>query len=259
MPYLTDIFRQHGDEYMANFADGILPSHRKAIRSIVDCRTAAMDGFVACCTDCGATQFYPFSCGNRACPSCHDAKRLRWLLKREDELLPGVTYFHVVFTVPAELREFARSHQKEFFTILFAAAVESIKTLAADPRHLGGKVGMLAVLHTWTRTLGFHPHIHMLIPGLALLPDGDFIHKERFLIPIGPLRTLFRAKFITKLKQTFPDADLPYVDPQKKWNIHIKDSSSHPETVLNYLARYAYGQAIDDSRILAVENGRACS
>lgn len=208
------------------------------------------------CPACGEECFHPFSCGNRACPTCHEAKRYRWLEKRRAELLPGVSYFHVVFTIPAQYRGFARSHQKEFLPLLFESAVDSLNTLAADPKHLGGKIGMLAVLHTWTRTLLYHTHVHMLIPGIALLPDGSFKSKDTFLVPIGPLRILFRAKFITKLKRIFPDEKLPYIDPKKKWNIYIKETSSNPDRVLNYFARYIYGQAIDNSRILNFDNNQ---
>jgi len=254
MPSITDIFRQYGGDYLKRFARNILQSHRKAIEAILACRTSEMDGCVMGCPACGEECFHPFSCGNRACPNCHEAKRYRWLEKRRAELLPGVTYFHVVFTIPAQYREFARSHQKEFLPLLFSAAVDSLNTLAADPKHLGGRIGMLSVLHTWTRTLQYHPHVHMLIPGIALLPDRSFKVKDSFLVPIGPLRTLFRAKFITKLKHTFPGATLPYIDPKKKWNVYIKESSSNPDRVLNYFARYIYGQAIDNSRIVSLNN-----
>jgi hypothetical protein len=170
-------------------------------------------------------------------------------------LLPGITYFHVVFTLPAELRDFARSHQKKFLPILFAAAVEAIQELAADPEHLGGRVGILALLHTWSRTLSFHPHLHTVIPGLFQHEDGTFETCSSFLLPLGPLRKLFRGKFISKLKKVFDETEqLPFIDPAKEWNVHIKKSVSHTDRLFNYLARYVSGQAIDNSRILAVEN-----
>lgn len=255
MPDVADIFRQYGPAYLEKHADDLLPSHQEAVERIIACRTSQMDGCVMKCTACGTEHFHTFSCGNRACPQCHEAKRYQWLEKRRAEILPGVTYFHVVFTLPAEYRGFARSHQKAFLPVLFDAAVKSMKKLAADPRHLGGDVGILAVLHTWTRTLEYHPHLHMLIPGIARMPDGAFKKKDSFLVPIGALGKIFRAKFISKLKRIFPERRaLPYVPPKKKWNVFVKESSSHPDRVLNYFARYVYGQAIDNSRILDVND-----
>lgn len=254
MADITDIFRQHGPSYLEKYGDGLLPSHKAAVERIMACRTSQMDGCIMVCSECGYEHFHTFSCGNRACPQCHEAKRYQWLEKRKSELLPGVTYFHVVFTLPAEYRELAQSHQKAFLPILFDAAVNSIKKLAANPKYLGGQIGILAVLHTWTRTLGYHPHLHMLIPGIARLPDGTFQKKKGFIVPIAKLRTIFRAKFISKLKKVFHSQKLPYIAHSKKWNVFIKESSSNPDIVLNYFARYVYGQAIDNSRILEVNH-----
>ena len=243
MPDITDIFRQYGSTYLARFGTGILPSHRKAIEDIVNCRTSSRHGFVTTCPNCELQEFHPFSCYNRACPSCHEAKRHRWLEKHRADALPGVTYFHAVFTLPSEFRNFARSHQVKFLPVLFHAAIGALNKLAGDPRHLGGKIGALAVLHTWTRTLGYHPHLHMLIPGIALMPDASFKKKDSFLVPLNILRQLFRAKFITRLKQTFPNERLPYIPHGKKWNVAYSGASGQlfrtaldTDSVLNWTA-----------------------
>lgn len=254
MPDIADIFRQYGPAYLEKYGDNLLPSHREAVERIIACRTSEMNGCIMKCPACGTEHFHTFSCGNRACPQCHEAKRYQWLQKRQAEILPDITYFHVVFTLPAEYREFARSNQTKFLAILFDAAVKSITKLAADPEHLGGDIGMLAVLHTWTRTLEYHPHLHMLIPGMVRLPDGTFRKEDSFMVPIGALCKVFRAKFIHKLKKVFKDhKKLPYIK-HNKWNVFIKESSSNPDRVLNYFARYVYGQAIDNSRILDVSD-----
>lgn len=165
------VVRQFGPAYLARFGATMPAGHRRALTDLAACRTIARGGHVTQCDACGHEHDVYHSCRNRSCPSCHGASTQAWLTARETELLP-VPYFHVVFTLPAELRAIVRTHQRVLLPLLMQTAAASLQALAADPHSLGGTVGMLAVLHTWTRTLIYHPHVHCLVPGGALAPDG---------------------------------------------------------------------------------------
>ena len=168
---IADVLRRHGEDYLKRYGEAVLPSHVRAIQALTQCRTGALGGHVAECSDCHREHLFFHSCGHRACPQCgHDATS-RWLVRQRELLLP-VTYFHVVVTLSSELRRLVRQYQHALIPVLFQAAFESLSALCADPHWLGGQVGALAVLHTWTRTLEWHPHVHMLVPGGALAPDG---------------------------------------------------------------------------------------
>jgi len=172
MPELADIVRPHGAAYLAKHGAAVLPSHVRALDAIARCRTPEMGGHLARCEACGREHVLYHSCRHRACPKCGFDSTTRWLAKQRELILPA-RYFHVVFTVPSEFRRLIRAHQKVLLTTLFRAAFESLSRLCADQRFLGAKeIGALAVLHTWSRTLEWHPHIHMLVPGGGLAADG---------------------------------------------------------------------------------------
>jgi hypothetical protein len=255
MPELADIFRRYGPEYVARFGKNMLPSHRRAIQDIVDCRTEALGGHVVKCDHCLALDYAYHSCKNRACPKCHGNDTQRWLHKRRAELLE-VIYFHVVFTLPAELREIVRSHQERLYSILMQAAAHALLKLAADPKYVGGKIGMLAVLHTWTNALIFHPHGHFLVPGGGISPDGRywFSSRKNFLVPVKALSPIFRAKFMEMAQDALPCVKLPTKVWGKDWVVYAKPTVQGSDKVLQYLARYVHRIAITNNRILAIEN-----
>ena len=167
MPELAEVFARYGPAYLNRYGPAMLPSHRRAMQDILHCRTEAMGGQVFCCQHCGRTHYVYHSCRNRSCPKCHHQQTQAWLAQRRRELLP-VSYFHLVFTVPRELHACLRSRQSELYGVLMQAAAQATLKLAADPHYVGGLAGMLCVLHTWGRTLSYHPHIHCLVTGGGL-------------------------------------------------------------------------------------------
>jgi hypothetical protein len=251
VPELADIIRLHGDAYLERFGKDMLPSHRRALIDIRDCRTAAMGGQVYLCDHCGQEHYVYHSCRNRACPKCHGRQTHLWLEKRREELLP-VPHFHVIFTVPAQLNEMLRSHQK-LYGLLMKAAAESVIQLAKDPKYVGGLIGVMAVLHTWGRDLSYHPHVHCLIPGGGLDRKGIW-HPSRpnFLVPVRALSRIFRAKFLDSLAKALPEAVIPDAARKQNWVVHCKPAIS-PEKVLDYLGRYVHRIVITNGRILHVD------
>src|SRR5712672_149210 len=229
MPEVADVFRRFGGSYLAAHGAAMLPSHRRAIADIIACRTEALGGQQWCCNDCGALLHVFHSCRNRACPKCHAEQTQAWLEQRREEMLP-VPYFHVTVTVPEELRGALRRHQIDGYGALMKAAAEAIIVLARDPRWVGGTVGVLAVLHTWTQRLVFHPHVHCLVtggglsePALAKAGDGATWHPagKTFLFPKSALATRARARFRDAFARLCPDADLPPHVWQIPWVVHI--------------------------------------
>jgi hypothetical protein len=187
MPEVADIFRLYGARYLERFGQSMLPSHRRALRDLCNCRTAALGGQLFVCDHCGREHYVYHSCRNRACPKCHGKETDDWLAARRQELLP-VPYFHVVFTLPQELRDLVRQHQKTLYPILMQAAARALIKLAADPHYVGGLIGVLAALHTWSRTLTYHPHVHCLVPGGGLSADGQWRPaREGYLVPVRAL------------------------------------------------------------------------
>ena len=212
------VVRQFGPAYVARFGATMPAGHRRALEDLAACRTIAMGGHVTQCDTCGHEHFVYHSCRNRSCPSCHGVSTRTWLVARSTELLP-VPYFHVVFTLPAELRAIVRTHQRVLLPVLMQTAAASLQALAADPHYLGGTVGMLAVLHTWTRTLGYHPHVHCLVPGGALAPDGVTWRRARgqYLVPVRALSVGFRARFLMRLERLLPDLVVPRTVWKTPW------------------------------------------
>jgi len=260
---LGDIFRRYGPAYLEKFSDKMLPSHIRAIDDIAKCRTGEFGGHIDTCEKCGYTHFFFHSCSNRSCPKCHASHTQKWLEKTKATLLP-VPYFHVVFTLPKELRRMVRSNQTELFNCLFKAATYALSKLMADPRFAGGIPGMLAVLHTWSRPMENHPHVHILVPGgvisvtskdrLQWLP----LKRKKFLVPKGMLSDIFRARFIKLARKALPHNTITFPQSvwKKQWVVHIKPFKKGGQKVLEYLARYIHRIAITNNRILADDNGQ---
>ena len=255
MPSLADVVREHGAAYVRRYGGAMPARHARALDAITQCRTAALGAELGVCGRCGASHVLYHSCRNRACPRCgYDATR-RWTERQRRGLLP-LPYFHVVFTLPAELRRLVRDHQRTLLDVLFRAAFESLSILAADPRHLGARIGALSVLHTWTRTLQWHPHVHLLVPGGGLAPDGrTFVGARRpnradFLVPVRALGKHFRGRFLHLARRTLPGVQFPPIPWNKPWVVYAKRSlEERPERLLDYLARYVHRTALTDKRI----------
>ena len=256
MPQVADIFRLHGARYLERFGESILPSHRRALRDLCTCRTAALGGQLYVCDHCGREHYVYHSCRNRACPTCHGKDTEAWLTARRQELLPA-PYFHLVFTLPDTLRELVRRHQKAVYPILMKAAARALMKLAADPHYVGGRVGVLAVLHTWSRTLAYHPHVHCLVPGGGLTADGQWRPaREGYLVPVRALSPIFRGMFLDLLAKALPKVAIPDTVRRHPWVVYCKPAVQGAENVLTYLGRYVHRIAITNRRIVRVEAGQ---
>ena len=252
---LAEIIRRHGPEYLARFQNRILPSHRRALEDIAACRTAQLGGHVYCCQPCQQMLYEYHSCKNRHCPKCQNEQATRWLERQREWLLP-THYFLVTFTLPEGLRKLARSNQKIIYKILFQTAASSLKKLARDPHYVGGEIGMVGVLHMWKRDLGFHPHIHFLIPGGGVTHEGRWrFTSADYFLPVTALSKIFRAKFRDALKKAGLFASTPSSVWEQSWVVHCKPAGQG-ETVLKYFAPYIYRVAISNRRILKLENGQ---
>ena len=201
MTTLAEIFRRYGPQYRERFGERMLPSHRAAMEAIEACRTEALGGHLYACPACGTLRYSYHSCQNRHCPTCQPHAAQTWLAQQQDLLLP-MPCFLVTFTLPAELRELARSHQKQIYSLLFHASAAGLQQLAQDPRFIGGQIGMIGVFQTWTRDLRYHPHSHYLVPAVGLAPNGRWVQPTtHFLVHVKPLAVLFRTKFRAALQQ----------------------------------------------------------
>jgi Putative transposase/Transposase zinc-binding domain len=253
---LAEIFRRHGPEYRAKFGDRMPPSHVEAMQAIEQCRTETLGGHVYQCPECGDLEYSYHSCKNRHCPKCQNAEATRWLAQQRALLLP-VPYFLVTFTLPEALRPVARSHQKCVYNLLFQTSAAALQALALDPKYVGGQIGMVGVLHTWTREMAYHPHIHYLVPGGALAPDGVQWLSPRspdWLVPVHALSALFRGKFKAALTTA---GLLAHVSPRvwtKGWVTHCLPAGTGTE-VLAYFAPYIRRIAITNSRLEKLEDG----
>lgn len=257
MREVAEIIRLHGAAFRARFGDGLLPSQTRALRDIQACRTAYFGGHVRQCDHCGKKIYAYHSCRNRNCPKCHGDQTERWLAKQRARLLP-CSYYLLTFTLPAELRALAFGHQKKVYGLLMRCAVAALQKLALDPRFVGGRLGCLAVLHTWTRAMLYHPHVHMLVTAGGLSADGtQWIDPKnpKFLVPVEALSVIFRAKICAALKKA---GFLGQVSPKvwkKKWVVHCQHAG-HGQKVLEYLGRYVFRVAITNSRLESIENGQ---
>ncbi len=256
MPEVADIFRLYGDRYIECFGQHMLPSHRRALVDLRHCRSPALGGQLYVCDHCGREHYVYHSCRNRACPKCHGKDTEVWLARRRQELLP-VPYFHVVFTLPNQLRDLLRAHQKALYPLLMKAAAEALTKLAADPHYVGGQIGIMAILHTWTRTLVYHPHVHCLVPAGGLSPDGHWRPaRKNYLVPVRALSKLFRGLFLHHIAKALPDASVPASVRRHHWVVYCKPSICGADSVLRYLGRYVHRIAITNHRILSIDDGK---
>jgi len=252
---VADVFRRFAADYLSAYGASMLPSHRRAIEDILDCRTVALGGQVWRCDQCHREMFSYHSCGNRSCPKCHTAQTETWLERRRAEMLP-VPYFHITVTLPAELHEVLRAHQRDGYAVLMQASAAAIIQLARDPRYVGGTVAVLAVLHTWTQQLTFHPHAHCLVSGGGISDDHDTWHSARrkFLLPIKALARLVRGKFRALLQRHCPDLVIPAATWRKDWVLHVTAWGNGEQAVLDYLARYVFRVALTNTRIVGLDD-----
>jgi len=254
---VADIFRLHGAAYRAGFGSRLQPCQERVLRVIEACRTAYFGGHLKQCDRCGRKVYAYHSCRNRHCPKCHRDQTERWLEKQRARLLPCF-YFLLTFTLPSELRPLARAHQKKLYGLLMRTAAAALQKLCRDPRWLGARIGCLAVLHTWTRAMLFHPHVHLLVTAGGLSADGSqWIqpNKPNFLAPEGALAILFRAKMCAALKKAGLLQQVPPQVWKKKWVVHAKAAGSGRK-VLDYLGRYVFRIAITNSRLEQIDHGQ---
>jgi hypothetical protein len=269
---VADVFRAAGAGYRAAQAGHLNLAQLKVMSAIQNCRTAALGGHVEGCDACGHRRIAYNSCRNRHCPKCQGAAARAWLAEREADLLP-VGYFHVVFTVPAEVAEIAFPNKGAVYDLLFRAASETMMTIAADPKHLGARIGITAVLHTWGSAMTHHPHIHMIVPGGGLSLDSArwIASRPGFLLPVRVLAKLFRRLFLAGLIALHDAGQLRFFGSNaglndhcafvrhltplrtKRWVVYAKPPFTGPEAVLAYLARYTHRVAISNSRLVSLD------
>jgi hypothetical protein len=270
---VADIFRAEGDGYRAAPAGHLNLTQLKVMSAIETCRTAALGGHVDACEDCGHRRIAYNSCRNRHCTKCQDAAARLWRAEREADLLP-IGYFHVVFTLPAEVADIAGQNKAIVYGLLFRAASETMMTIAADPKHLGARIGITAVLHTWGSAMTHHPHIHMIVPGGGISLDGRrwISSRPAFLPPVRVLGALFRRLFLTRLTELHRAGRLAFFGAQagladrrsflrhlapvrkKRWVVYAKPPFTGPEAVLAYLSRYTHRVAISNRRLIALDD-----
>jgi Putative transposase/Transposase zinc-binding domain len=268
---VADVFRAHGPAWRTANAGHVSLDQLKVMSAIETCRTPALGGHVERCEDCAHERIAYNSCRNRHCPKCQGVAARQWLADREAELLP-VPYYHVVFTLPAALGALAFANKAVVYDLLFRAAAETLTTIAADPKHLGARIGFTAVLHTWGSALTHHPHVHVIVPGGGLSPDGErwIACKRGFFLPVRVLSRLFRRLFLDGLAalcdagrlaffgDLAPLADKDAFDAalaplrRSEWVVYAKRPFAGPQAVLAYLARYTHRVAISNSRLLAL-------
>jgi hypothetical protein len=269
---VADIFRAEGPGYRSAQAGRLSLAQLKVMSAIQNCRTAALGGHVDGCDDCGYLRVAYNSCRNRHCPKCQGAAARAWLAERKADLLP-VGYFHVVFTLPAEVADVAWQNKAVVYDLLFRAASETMMTIAADPKHLGARIGITAVLHTWGSAMTHHPHVHMIVPGGGVARDGSRWINARpaFLLPVRVLGKLFRRLFLARLielhdagKLVFFGAQADLADQRrflrhlapvrnKRWAVYSKAPFAGPEAVLAYLSLYTHRVAISNRRLIAFD------
>jgi hypothetical protein len=270
---VADIFRDHGPAWRQANAGHVSLDQLKVMSAIENCRTAALGGHVLRCDNCSHIAISYNSCRNRHCPKCQAAAAKEWLAERESELLP-VPYFHVVFTLPGRIADIAYQNKAVIYNLLFKASAETLIAIAADPKHLGARIGVLSVLHTWGSALTHHPHVHMIVPGGGFSPDGKrwVSCRPSFFLPVRVLSRLFRRLFLEKLvaahaagelqffgnhaQLTDAQAFTDYLAPLRnsEWAVYSKRPFGGPEEVLRYLARYTHRVAISNRRLIACDD-----
>jgi len=269
---VADVFLRHGAAWRAANVGHVSLGQLKVMAAIENCRTAALGGHVETCEDCGHSLIAYNSCRNRHCPKCQGAAARDWLADRKADLLP-VGYFHLVFTLPAEIADIAYQNKAILYGLLFRAASEAMLTIAADPKHLGARIGFTAVLHSWGSAMTHHPHIHMIVPGGGLSPSGDrwIACRPGFFLPVRVLSRLFRRLMLKGLAEAYDRDRLAFFgnlvhlgDPhafaallaplrRKDWFVYAKPPFAGPEAVLSYLSRYTHRVAIANSRLISLD------
>jgi len=269
---VADIFRDHGAAWRDARAGHLSLGQLKVMSAIERCRSAALGGHLLCCEDCAQIQIAYNSCRNRHCPKCQGSAARRWLQDRQADLLP-VDYYHVVFTLPAPISDIAYHNKAVIYHLLFKAAAETLLTIAADPKRLGARLGITAVLHTWGSALTHHPHLHCIVPGGGLSLDGQrwVSCKSGFFLPVRVLSRLFRRLLLDKLSAAYLAGKLQffgqhqnladardfaaYLAPLRQidWVVYAKRPFAGPEAVLAYLSRYTHRVAISNSRLIACD------
>jgi hypothetical protein len=272
---VADIFRQVGPAYRRHYTDALSRGQRCVMSAIERCRTAALGGHVEQCDSCGHQRIAFNSCRNRHCPKCQSLVRAQWLEDRQADLIP-VDYFHVVFTLPTEIAAIAYQNKAVVYEILFHATAETLRTIAADPKHLGAEIGFIAILHTWGQNLLHHPHLHCVVPGGGLSADGErwISCRPGFFLPVRVLSRLFRRLFLAQLQEAFDAGHLRFfktLDPLKvpgdfarylapvrraEWVVYAKPPFGGPQHVLNYLGRYTHRVAISNNRLIDFADGK---
>jgi hypothetical protein len=279
---VADVVRAHGADFLARHGDRLTAAQRRALRDVAACRTAALGGHVLGCAACGAQQVAYNSCRNRHCPKCQASQRAAWLEREAAALLP-VAYHHVVFTLPAAVAALALANPGTVYGLLFRAAQEALRAVAADPQHLGAAVGVLAVLHTWGQDLHHHPHVHAVVTGggLACAPDGALQDPPRwvscrpgFFLPVRVLSRVYRGKFLASLRAAHAAGRLALggglarlaergafaawlrEQYRAEWVVYAKPPFGGPQRVLKYLAGYTHRGPISNRRLVGLEGGR---
>jgi hypothetical protein len=270
---VADIFRDHGAAWRLANAGHLSLGQLKVMAAIERCRTAALGGHVARCQDCAHERIAYNSCRNRHCPKCQGAAARTWLAERQAELLP-VGYFHLVFTLPSQIADIAYQNKRVIYALLFKASAEAALTIAADPKHLGAKIAITAVLHSWGSAMTHHPHVHMIVPGGGISLDGEhwISCRPRFFLPVRVLSRLFRRLILEKLVAAHQAGELHFFNhhaaladeaafkrhlkPLRKaeWVVYAKEPFAGPEQVLAYLARYTHRVAISNSRLVSANH-----
>lgn len=269
---LAEIVRAHAAAVRQ--AHRLTRGQHRALRAIAACRTAALGGHTEACDTCGATRVAYNSCRNRHCPKCQTLAKARWLAARRADLLP-IAYFHVVFTLPHALNALAQGNPRVLYNLLFQAATETLAAFSDDPRHLGGELGIVALLHTWGQTLGQHLHLHCVVTGGALARDGSrwLPAKRGFLFPVRALAPVFRAKYLDGLRRAFARGELRFAGSvaalaapaafrawlatlrAADWVVYAKPPFGGPEHVLEYLGRYTHRVALSNDRLVSLTDG----
>ena len=270
---VADVFRRYGAAYREKHGDSMSMAQRGVMSAIEVCRTAALGGHLERCDQCGHERNCFNSCRDRHCPKCQSLARAQWIEDRQAELL-DVPYFHVVFTVPEQIAAIAYQNKKVVYGILFHTVAETLTTIAADPEHLGAEIGFFAVLHSWGQNLQFHPHLHCVVPGGGLSPDGQrwISCRPNFFLPVRVLSHLFRRLFLTSLRKAFDSGKLRLLgrlEPlrerrtfvrlcdelkEQEWVVYAKRPFAGPQQVLDYVGRYTHRVAISNNRLLDIEN-----
>lgn len=272
---VADVFRRYGAAYRDKHGESMSTTQWRVMSAIEVCRTAALGGHLERCDQCGHERNCFNSCRDRHCPKCQSLARAQWIEDRQSELL-DVPYFHVVFTVPEQIAAIAYQNKKVVYGILFHTVAETLTTIAADPEHLGAEIGFFAVLHSWGQNLMFHPHLHCVVPGGGLSPDGQrwISCRPNFFLPVRVLSHLFRRLFLEALQKAFNSGKLQllgHLEPlrerrtftrhcsmlkKRKWVVYAKRPLAGPQQVLDYVGRYTHRVAISNNRLLDIQNGQ---